>query len=82
MVFGKGEIPPPTPWRVTAWVFLILGAMLYILAVWLLFQGSVAWAIGAGVVGYLLRRQVRMVAPQLMERIAIEIGAEEDNSIG
>ncbi|MBI4539489.1 MAG: hypothetical protein HY704_08275 [Gemmatimonadetes bacterium] len=85
LLFGQGRLPPPLAWRVVAWAFLVLGISLYGAAVWLWFSGSVWRAFGAAFLGYMLRRQVRIVAPQLMERLALmdlalELDSEEGDS--
>ncbi len=59
-----------------AWTFLIVGLALYALAVWLYFTNHVWWSLGSGFVGYMLRRQPRKIAPELLMRWVEELKAK------
>ena len=82
---AKGEFPPPALWRLMAWTFLIVGLGFYALAGWLYFTNRFWWSLGSGFVGYMLRRQPRKIAPELLMRWVEELkakGAFDDTTLG
>jgi hypothetical protein len=60
-----------------AWAFLVAGFVLYCVAIWRLIAGQLGVAVVCAIIGWLLRRQVRMVAPQFLERLGTDLLDED-----
>ena len=77
LLYGRGIIPPPWQWRIMAWVFLVVGFILYVLGAWLVVTGRIRVALLVAALGFILRRRVKAVAPQLAERMGTDLFLED-----